>query len=120
MADSVELSLTAGLPYSRRARVIGAANIWSAVDQFEVRSQVRAGKTESSLFLFDLRPYLTPTIDGEDIVIDLVLTGHDTRLVPKGYYDIIISDPGETDARALPVLSGKIKVNLLVTAATDE
>lgn len=119
-SDPVDLAMTAGLPYRRRFRVTGAAVVWPTVPDFEVRSQIRAGKDETTELLYNLAQHITPSIDVDDIVLDLELTGAQTRLVPhKGYYDMIISDPGVTDARAIPVSYGKIKVGLLVTAAVD-
>ena len=117
----VELAMTAGLPYKRRFVVVGGASVWATVGQFEVRSQMRAGRDVNSEFLYDLAQHITPSVVGADIVLDLSLTGAQTRGVPaKGNYDIIVSDPGVTDARAIPVVNGKVKVGQLVTAAGDE
>lgn len=119
-SEPVDLVMTAGLPYRRRFRMGGVAAIWPTLPEFEVRSQIRAGKDETTELLYNLAQHITPSIDGVDIVLDLVLTGADTRVIPKkGYYDIIVSDPGVTDQRAIPASSGKIKVGLLVTAAVD-
>lgn len=115
----VELIVTAGLPYTRAIRITGGAAIWPELDQFEVRSQVRAGKTEQTALLNDLRPFITKTIVENDIVLLLSMTGAETRTLNAGYYDVILSDPGVTDARAISALSGKIKIKQLVTAASD-
>lgn len=116
---SVELAMTAGLPYARRFRVQGGKLVWSNLDQMEVRSQIRQRKTPTSPLVGALTPFLTASYEGDDILIDLELTGAQTRAMVKGYYDIIISDVGTTDARALPVASGKVKVSTLVTEAAD-
>lgn len=118
-SDAVELAMTAGLPYARRARVEGGALIWPSLDDFEVQSEIRSAKKNGTL-LGALVNYITPSIDGDDIVLDIRLTGAQTRLVPvKGYFDVILSDPGPEDARAIPALSGKIKVGTLVTGVPD-
>lgn len=118
-ATPVELGITAGLPYSRRFRVHDGTNIWPTLDDFEVRSHVRAGKTSLTPLLTDLTPFLVPTLDGTDIVVDLKLTGAETRTLLKGFFDIVISDKGDVDARALPIASGRVKIGSLVTAASD-
>lgn len=119
--ESVTLAMTAGLPYHRRVRVMNGKALWPTLDSFEVRSQIREGKTEATALLGVLTPYLTKSFDGVDIVVDIDLTGEQTREIPiSGSYDIVISDPGPEDARAFPILAGKIKVKALVTAATDE
>lgn len=119
----VDLEMTAGLPYTRRVRVTGAALVWPDTDSFEVRSQFRAGKTPDTALIADLGQFLTSSVQAGDIVIDIALSGADTRaLLPnlKGYYDIVISDPGIEDLRALPILSGRVKLGTLVTGASDE
>lgn len=115
----VALEMTAGLPYSRRFRVQDGKLVWPTLDTFEVRSQIRKRKTPTSELLGALTPFLTPSYDEDDIVVDLELTGAQTREVVGGYYDIIISDVGTTDARAIPIASGKVKVGTLVTEAAD-
>ena len=126
----VDLRMRAGLPYGRRFRMQDGKNTWANLADFEVRCQVRQGKTDDSLFLFNLTPYLTPSYDVNDIVVDLVMTGADTRearsailllteVAAVGNYDLIISDVGVEDARAIPLASGKVKIDTLVTAAAD-
>lgn len=115
----VDLEVTAGLPYARRFRVTGATSIWPVLETVEVRSQVRSKKTVASPLVFDLTPYLTRSTDAGDIVIDLELTGAETRTLVKGYYDIILSDAGIEDARAISIAAGQVKVSVLVTAASD-
>lgn len=116
----VDLELVAGLPYARRFRVTGAASIWPTVESFEIRSHIREGRNENTPLVGRLDLFLTSTIEGQDVVVDLTLTGEQTRSIVKGFYDIIISDPGTEDARALSISSGKVKVSYLRTAATDE
>lgn len=116
----VDLMLTAGLPFSRRVRVSGGANIWSTLVDFEVRSQIRREADSTSELLGSLIPYITPSIDGADIVLDIEMSGSQTRIIPEGYFDIVISDPGSTDLRAISVLTGRIKLSNLITAVSDE
>lgn len=118
-SDSVELSVVAGLPYRRRFRVVNGTSLWATLDAFEVRSQIRDGKTTEATLLGSLVPHLTPSIDNLDIVIDLDMSGADTRALPAGYYDIILSDVGTEDERGLRISNGKIKIGSLITAATD-
>lgn len=115
----VDLELTSGLPYSRVVRVTGGTSIWPTLGDFEVRSQIRSGPSEDSTLLGSLMPYITPSIDGLDILVTIDMTGAETYNVPTGYYDIVLSDIGTTDVRAIPVLSGKVKVGSLTTAASD-
>lgn len=115
----VDLEMTAGLPYNRRFRVVGGAAIWDAEEKFEVRSHIRQRKTQDSQLLKDLSPYFSSSVVEGDILIDLSLTGEQTRGFVKGYYDIVISDVGTVDARALTISSGKVKVGTTVTAAGD-
>ena len=115
----VDLIITAGLPFGRRVRVSGGTNVWPTLVDFEVRSQIRREPNSISELLGDLRPYITPSIDGVDIVLDIEMSGAQTRLIPEGYFDIVISDPGSTDTRAISVLTGRIKIKTLVTAVTD-
>lgn len=115
----VELSMVAGLPYQRRFRIVSGAKIWPDLETFEVKSQIRLRKTVDSELLKELTPFLTSAFDGDDITVDLILTGEQTRSMVKGYYDIVISDVGTVDARAMTIASGKVKVGTTVTAASD-
>jgi hypothetical protein len=120
MAEPVTLSITAGLPYSRRMRVSGAKSVWPTADAYEVRSQIRVGKDVSSALVAELTPFLSASYDGTDIVVELELTGAETRTLGPGNYDIIISDKGAVDANGLTILSGKVKIKSTITAATDD
>lgn len=117
--DPVYLELTAGLPYARRIRMTDGKLAWPLLTDFEVRSHVRAGKDTTSPLLYDLAVHMTPSYDVNDILVDISLTGAQTRLIPPGNFDVIISDPGVEDVRAVRLASGKIKVASLITAAVD-
>jgi hypothetical protein len=114
MSDTM-LVMTAGLPYSRRIRIKNVTNVWPTVDDFEVHSQIRVSNNPRSTLKGDLSEYITATIDGTDIVLDLRLTGSQTRSVSSGYYDIVISDPTPDAARGIKVLGGQIQIKPLVT-----
>jgi hypothetical protein len=105
-----DLILRAGLPFARRFRVLGATAVWPDLPSFEVRSQVRARKSPDSELKMDLAQFITMSIEGEDIVGDISLTGSETYTLTSGYYDVVLSDPGTTDARLIPVLEGDFKV----------
>lgn len=112
------LTAVRGVPFARRIRVVAGTTIWATLDDFEVRAQVRSGRSESGRLVADLTEFLTVSLDDADILIDLVLTGAETRaLASGGYYDILLSDVGTTDARALKLLAGQFTVNPTVTAA---
>lgn len=113
------LHVKAGRPFTRRLRVTFpvARDYWLALTDFEVLGQIRAGDSEDTRLFNDLAEYMTPSLDGNDIVIDWSMTGEDTRTLSGGHYDILVSDPGTTDGRAVVVLKGRIWVEPIVTAA---
>lgn len=113
-----DLTMVQGVPFSRQIRVAGGTAVWSDLTQVEARAQVRRGEEVASPLVVDLTPNLTVSIDGTDIVVNISLTGAQTRLVPRdGFYDVILSDVGMTDARALKILSGKLILETTVTSA---
>lgn len=119
MAETIEVLVTGGLPYGRRIRFEGVINndLWPDLNSLEVRSELRVGKAYTTALIKDLRPYLTPVIEGSDLVVELNWTGADTRELVNGYFDIIVSDPGPEDARALRVGPFKVKVKSTTTGA---
>ena len=110
-----DLTLVGGLPYSRRIRVKKAAITWPTTNDFEVRSQVRVSASKSATLKATLTPYISASVDGEDIVLDLHMNGGSTRTLSGGYYDIVLSDKGSMDSRAIRVLGGKLTIQPLVT-----
>jgi hypothetical protein len=120
MAEPTPLDVQAGIPYSRRIRITNGKNLWANLADFEVRSQVRAGRQITSQLKADLGPFLVASFDGNDIVIDLTLTGADTRALVGGNYDILVTDTGATDARGLRVLHGNLTVAPTTTTDADE
>lgn len=111
----VDLNVTGGLPYARRIRIRDGTKVWPSVDDFEVRSEVRSSNKYSSRLKFTLSPYITSSIDGSDIVLDLRMTGSETRQLYGGFYDMIVSDKGGADVRAIRILKGRLLVEHLVT-----
>lgn len=115
--DDTPLNINAGLPYNRRIRIKGAAKTWPSLDDFEVRCQLRVSASAKSRLKQTLSSYFLPSIDGEDIVLDLKLTGANTRVLPSGYYSVVVSDKGSIDERAIEVLRGHLRVRPMATGA---
>jgi hypothetical protein len=109
MAET-NLVLRAGLPYARRFRVVDGTNVWPTLGSLETRAHVRQRKSPDSPLLLDLGDYITMSIEGDDIVGDIFMTGEETYDLTTGNYDIVFSDPGSADARLIPVLEGDFKV----------
>ena len=111
-----DLRLRQGVPFSGGFRFHGAALTWPAAVGCEARAQAR--KWAGGPLLADLGPWLTLSAQGDDIVVDLDMPGHATRAMPTraGVYDLVLSDKGDTDSRALSV-SGTIRVAPAVTTA---
>lgn len=121
---STDLTITKGLPFSRVIRVTGGKNVWPELDDFEIRSELREKQLPTSQFIMALHVFMTAEYgtgdEADDILIHWEMTGADTRSIPsKGKFDIILSDPGVTDARAIPVVSGSIALAFLTTAPED-
>lgn len=119
MSEPVDLNMQAGEPYARRIRLTDGKTTWATLGDFEIRAQVRAGRNTTAPLKADLGPHLTPSYDANDIVIDLSLTGAETRAQAGGYYDLFISDPGADDARAIRLLHGVVRVTAAITDAED-
>jgi hypothetical protein len=61
---------------------------------------------------------MNPSYDAEDIVIDFALDGNQSKTVHGGYYDVVIADANDPNARGLVILSGRLQVDQLVTEVT--
>lgn len=120
MSDVVDLTFKAGIPYRRRWVLTDGTNLWADASDCEVRCQVRGGTSTSTVLKMDLTPHLSVTIEGDNVVATLLMTGADTRVAKGGYYDMVISDTGTTDARAVRLGRGKISVEPTPTSAEDE
>lgn len=112
---NTDLNIVSCLPYNRRIRVKGAAATWPTVDDLEVRSDIRVSADKRSTLKSSLTPFITPSIIGEDVVLDLNLTGDQSETLSGGYYDIVVGDAGHIENRAIRVLGGKLTVKPLVT-----
>lgn len=116
MATPVPLEITGGLPYRRNFRITDGKDIWPALEDFELRGQVRQKDKATAPLVLNLTPYLSGAFDANDIVVTLAMTGQQTRLLNKGFYDILISDPGVEDARALRVSEGPLVYDQVLTS----
>lgn len=123
MAKNMRFYITAGLPFLKSivATLPQGRTWWVNRSDFEVLCQIREAADESSPLILDLVQYLTVSFDDADrVTIDLLMAGEETRNVTKsGYYDVILSDVGTRDARAVVLLEGPIKRKVLVTAAME-
>jgi len=122
MAQLVPFHITAGLPFERTITVTlpNGRTWWTLESQFEVLGQIRSGPNVSANLLLDLHNSLTATFDGVDeVVVELVLPGSETRKITQaGHYDIIISDTFTDDERAFVLTQGPVHWQPLVTAST--
>lgn len=124
--DPTDLTIKAGRPFAREIRAVGQAAVWPNVNAVEVRSQARIGRSEQYPLidpaLGNLHQFMDLRIDGADVVIDMALTGADTRalaehITANTFYDVWLSDVGTTDERALQLLEGRLIVEHTITAA---
>jgi hypothetical protein len=124
MAKEVPFHITSGIPFARTIVVTlpNARTWWTTSNSFEVLSQIRESPDEASTLLLDLKQFITTTFTAPNTVtIQLVMDGEDTRKLKKsGYYDIIISDPLEIDARAFLLIGGPVYRETVVTADKQE
>lgn len=109
------LNMTAGLPYNRRIRIKDGKNVWSLLGDFEIRSEVRVSESPTATLKTTLSSFFNASFDVNDIILDLNLTGKDTRSLSGGYYDVVLSDTGSVDARAIRVLFGRLQLEQMVT-----
>lgn len=118
---STDFEMHAGIPFARVIRVTDGKNVWGDLDDFEVRCQLRKGKSTTSGLILNLHDYMTVDFGGDDIVITWTMTGAEVRVFDaNGYYDLILSDTGTTDARAIRVLDGQVHVRNTITSAAGD
>lgn len=124
MAKQVPFHIKSGLPFARTIVVTlpNGRAWWTTSNSFEVLSQIRESPDEASPLLLDLKQFLTTTFTAPNTVtIELVMDGEDTRkLKSSGYYDVVISDPLEIDARAYVLINGPVHRETVVTADKQE
>lgn len=119
------LKMTAGRPFNQVIRIVGAKSVWPELDQLEVRAQLRTEKDSEGSLIADLHTYMTPTFDENDLLITWVMTGKQTRdlyalnwgYFKEGYFNVIVSDTGLDDARALVVPTVTLKAVDTTTSA---
>lgn len=120
MTSYVRFNITSGLPFSKVINITfpTGRTWWTNTSQFELLFQIREHSKKNSPLILDMRQFLTVSFINADLLrISLSMTGANTRLVTKsGYYDLIISDVGVTDARAYVVIKGNVTQKSLVTA----
>lgn len=105
------ITVVAGQPLNRQIRAVGVKDVWPTLDAFELRAQLRTGSGTSARLIANLHDYMTKVFDGDDLVITWTMSGAQTRtlygkvwgLFKTGYFNIILSDPGDEDAKALIV-----------------
>lgn len=120
MTSYVRFNITSGLPFSKVINITfpTGRSWWTNTSQFELLFQIREHSKKNSPLILDMRQFLTASFINADLLrISLSMTGANTRLVTKsGYYDLVISDVGVTDARAYVVIKGNVTQKSLVTA----
>ena len=123
MTTNIAFDITAGLPFAKTIVVTltNGRDWWTTQEEFEVLAQIREEASETSTLILDLVQFMTVTFDDVDTVtIELVMSGAETRLVTdNGYYDVVMSNVGQTDDRGFKVLKGRVKRKELVSAAEE-
>ena len=127
MSKQVPFHIKSGIPFEKSIVVTlpNGRSWWTADGDFEVLSQIREAEDYESPLLLDLTQFLTmtfvPGTDPDEVTIDLVMTGANTRLLKKsGYYDIILSDPFAVDEKAFVVIGGPVHRTSTVTGDAEE
>jgi hypothetical protein len=123
-----DLTMTSGRPLSQIIRVVDAKLIWPTLVELEVRAQLRTGKTSNDALIANLHDYMTWDFDDDDLVITWTMTGEQTRdlyaltwgELKRGYFNVIVSDTGTEDARALVVPTVTLKAVSTTTAASGD
>jgi hypothetical protein len=108
------LVLTQGVPYAQEFRFVGAAAVWPGAEGCQALAQVRERVTDSTVML-DLTPDLVVSVDGDDVLVTLTLTGAQTRtLSANGFYDLYLTDSDGSATHAVRV-AGRVLITLAVT-----
>jgi hypothetical protein len=122
-AKQVPFHIKSGLPFAKTivATLPSGRSWWTLGSQFEVLAQIREAEDYSSPLILDIQNYITKTLSVDTVTLDLVMTGADTRQVTKsGYYDIVLSDTLQVDARAFVVIHGQVYRTATVSGAVEE
>lgn len=118
MTKDKPLRVQAGSPYALRVVIANGTSLWTDLSDFDVRSQIRSGEGSQFPLRGDLTPFLTKSFEGDNIVITLNMTGSQTRVLKSGYCDMLVSDVGSADDKAIRVRIGIIEVLPIVTSAS--
>lgn len=107
----VDLRVRVGLPYARRARVVGAALVWPGAAGAVVACQVRTLRSSRSTLLVDLAPYVTVAVVGADLAVTLTLPAATTAKLSDaddGFYELVVADAD--GGRGIRVMGGRFVV----------
>ena len=121
MADiTYDLIIKSGLPYSKSflLELPSGRSWWTMASQFEHVGQIRKKKDRDSELILDISTFISvTTVNADTYLFELKMTGQDTRtLTESGAYDIIVSDTGITDGRAIELSVGKVKRLTVISA----
>lgn len=123
MAKQVPFHITSGLPFSKTiiTTLPNGRSWWTTGSEFEALAQIRESNTYESPLILDIAAYITMTFNSPDeVVLELVMSGAETRLVTSsGYYDIILSDNLTADEQAIQVISGPVHRTAVVSSDTE-
>jgi len=131
--------ITAGKTFTKVVRVVEGKNVWGDLVDFEVRAQLRQGKTTADPLIYNIHDDMTTAFGTDtvenptgsnDILITWVWNGEKTRelfaldwgprAVKKGFCNIILSDVGTTDGRTIVVPVQTFKAVDTTTTADGE
>lgn len=115
-SQSVRFDVKAGLPFARQIRITNGKNIWATLEAFEARMHIREERDVTSSLKYDFSPHIIKSFDVDDIVLAWSLTGAQTRELSSGYFNLLVSDIGSVDDRAIQVIFGYL--NLLPTTTS--
>lgn len=121
--QQVPFHIKSGLPFAKTVTVTlpNGRAWWTSDSQFEVLCQIREAADVDSPLVLDLAQFLTVSLAGDVVTIELVMNGADTRLVTKdGDYDMLISDDFAVDARGYSLIEGPVHRTTTITAGTEE
>jgi len=108
VTTSIRWDIKSGLPFAKSLLVTlpTGRSWWTSVSDFELSFQVREDPDKASNLITDLKTTLTPTfMDADNLRVNVGMTGADTRSITEsGWFDIIISDSGITNARGFPLI----------------
>ncbi len=95
---------------------------WLAREDFEILMQMRDAPNGKGNLILDLTKYLTVEMTGpHTLLTTFKMAGQHTRLICRsGYYDVVMSDVGGLDDRAVVLLRGPVRHKSTVTSEKEE